>query len=241
MEGAKAYADHEKKSEIKDRGSRSVNDLLGWYEGVYQDTDGAIRGELNFIPGKSDWLLEAIKVNPSLVGLSINAKGQASRGKMDNKNVLIAESFDKVYSTDIVTEAAAGGEVVSLAASVTLEDEETKLEVEMTEEQTSWLQAEDKYKTNTALWLIAEKDEERRVATEKLTAIEQESTKRAIEEKLEKAPETWREYLKDKNPEDIEKFMEVLKREPAVAKETPPAVEPEKPKPGEEGYKPHFL
>ena len=151
LEGAKAYADHETKSELKDRGSRSIKDIVGWYDGVSQGADGEVNATLNFAPGNEN-LVEALKINPSLVGLSINAKGRASRGDVNGKKAHIAEAFDKLYSTDLVTEAAAGGEVTRMVASV-MEIEEANDDIKEGEPmedneklQASWLLAEMSYK-----------------------------------------------------------------------------------------------
>lgn len=244
MEGAKAYADHEKKSEIKDRGSRSIRDLVGWYSDVSQSNEGNIEGTLNFAPG-SERIVEMLKVNPSLVGLSINARGKASRGTVNDKRVLIAEAFEKLYSTDLVTEAAAGGEVTRMVASVTLDHDQddnpedtTITEVDMDEKErkefedyASWLLAEKDHNTNVATWLATE-------SSGMVSAIE--SVRRWLT--VEELPEKYREAASEMSMEGIEKFKEALKSEPAEKKNDVPAapakVEPE---PGNSDYQRKFL
>lgn len=243
MEGAKAYLDHEMKSEIKERGGRSVKDLIGWYSDVNQDVqDGSINATLNFVPGKSDWIVEALKVNPSLMGLSINAKGKASRGKIEDKSVMIAEAFDKVYSTDIVTEAAAGGEVTQMVASVTttIENDNIEESEEMTDEE-KWLVAEMKHNLDIATYLALE-------SKEKLGVIE-ESERRKVEdteswlkaERLEKVPADYKEVAGKLDIEGIDQLMEALSKAPAEVKGNPPASPGTEPKPGEEGYERKLL
>ena len=248
IEGAKAYIDHETKSEIKDRGSRSVKDLMGWYSDVYQGPEGEVRGMLNFAPG-SERIVEMLRVNPSLVGLSINAKGRASRGEVGGRKVMIAEAFDKLYSTDIVTEAAAGGEVTRMVASVTTEMEEEISEVKesMAEEDklmADWLIAEQAFE-------VSKRDEE--LSTIKWLAAEADHNKErkdAITEAVKELPEAHRDYMTsilEKLPtEEIEgevkRFVEVMKNEPPEKKnDTPAGAVAEGPKPGEEGYQRRFL
>ncbi len=245
MEGAKAYLDHEKKSEIKDRGSRSVKDMIGWYENVLQDTDGSIKADLNFIPGKSDWIVEALKANPSLMGLSINARGQASRQKIDGRSVLVAEAFEKLYSTDLVTEAAAGGQV-EMVASVTMDhdkESDTTKEKEMEEaekreyesklEAATWYAAEAQYKADVTTWLTLEGYHNGL----------QESTREWLKaERLVKVPEDFKGVAEDMDVPGIDKLMEALKNIPADKKDDAPGGgdKPEA-KPGEEGYERKIL
>jgi cation transport regulator ChaB len=249
MEGKKAYLDHEKKSEIKDRNSRSVKDVAGWYENVRQAEDGSVMGDLNLVETPmTEHVIKLAKANPSLVGLSINAKGKASRGKVDSKTAMIAETVERVYSTDIVTEAAAGGEMTRLVASVPLDiDNETETETRQGDNVTDddktlaeWLLAEGAEKMNRAksdldlaIYLAAEKDH---------ALVGVESTRRWLA--VESIPEKMRDTAaKLPTVEDIVKFAESLKSEPPdVQGDTPaPEPKPDEPKPGEEGYKPNFF
>lgn len=261
MEGKKAYLDHEKKSEIKDRQSRSVKDVAGWYSGVHQSTDSSVKGVLNLVETPAtEHVIRLAKANPELVGLSINARGKASRGKVNGADAMIAETVEKVYSTDIVTEAAAGGEMdMRLVASVLLDTEEIPMnEHEPTiEEQTKWYQAEwleaeriyneEKLMKETAEWLIAEarvKGAEEAV----LTASWYEA-----ESKYKSDVKVWLDSIMSEAakglPEDFElpevdvdakvAFIETLKK---VLPEKPGKSGPaDKKKPGEEGFKRNFL
>jgi len=169
---------------------------------------------------------------------------------VDGQAAMIAETVDRVYSTDIVTEAAAGGEMeaMRLVASVPLdiEDEEDtktlkeqgnmeeldKLKADHDEykRMSEWLVAERSYKADVASWIAAEN-------MTRVTAIE-EAEKQEV---LKDVPENIREVIKDQSKDDIVKLVEAMKQTPAKA-ETPPAGEQkESPKPGEEGYKRHFF
>lgn len=118
FEGGQAYADHPGKSESKDRPERSIRDLVGWYEGVKQESDGRLTANLKIV---QDWLrpviVAAATQNKSLAGLSINALGRTRMGNADGKNGVIVEAIEKHNSTDIVTQPAAGGRFESLLAS----------------------------------------------------------------------------------------------------------------------------
>lgn len=262
MEGAKAYIDHERKDEIKQRGGRSVRDIAGWYSDVYQDTDGTINGTLNFAPG-SERLVEMLKVNPALVGLSINAKGRATRGEIDGRKVMIAESFDKLYSTDLVTEAAAGGEVTRMVASVAMTHEEQEDNNNMEDTDlilAQWLLAEANHKiketNDTATYLFEEKmawlkgEQEYNRTKEWLDAelgVWINAEKAYINEKIESIPEAAREHVEkrlaeSKRPvEEIDGILQILKAAPPVRQDGGEVKKQEDKKPGEPGYKRHFL
>jgi len=247
MEGQRAYIDHETKSEIKERGSRTIDDMAGWYEGVYQESDGSIHAVLNMVETpRTEHAIKLAQANPNLVQLSINAKGKAVRGVVDNRKGMIAESFDKFYSTDLVCEAAAGGEITRMVASVTMdmeEDEELE-DTNMAEEDkdmAAWLVAEMKYKMDDmkykadyATWLAAEREH-------KMSTMEESIKEEKREKVLEEVPEHLREVLKDEEPEKIEKLLEAMKKAPAEKKNDTPSGDAEKPKPGEKGYKRNFL
>ena len=252
MEGKKAFLNHEKASEIKDRKSRSVNDVAGWYTQVKQDEDGAVKGILNLVETpQTEHVVKIAKANPELVGLSINAKGKASRGKVDSTDAMIAETVERVYSTDIVTEAAAGGEMgaMRLVASVTMDiDDDDKpptdktidnKEVEtMTDEEkasATWLIAEmkhtaDSFKTlaDTSGWLLAEKNFA--------------DGAKIIESLMEKVPEKMKPAAEGMDKDRLEKFIEAITAEPPEVKGNPPAGTPVPEKqPGEEGYERKLL
>ena len=263
MEGKKAYLNHETKSEIKDRASRSVNDVAGWYSGVHQSDDLSVKGTLNLVETpRTAHVIKIAQANPELVGLSINAKGKASRGKIDEKDAMIAETCERVYSTDIVTEAAAGGEMESMAmvagVQMDLEDEEITMPdtdtIKEAEDQTKWIQAEwleteriqETLMKETAGWLLAERDHKAAV-TEWL--IEEKHNKSAEARIVESYLEAERaEVLKDVPEGDlltslkeveVSKAREIIDGLKKIMPDKPAKSvfqEVEEKQPGEEGY-----
>jgi hypothetical protein len=118
FEGAKAYFDHPSKSELKERPERSIRDLAGWYEDVHPETDGRLTGTLHLISDTALPIIEAaVKRNPSLAGLSINALGNTRMGEIDGRKGVIVEAIVKANSTDIVTTPGAGGKFEMLMMS----------------------------------------------------------------------------------------------------------------------------
>ena len=76
-----------------------------------------------------------------------------------------------------------------------------------------------------------------------MSDIEKSTKAKVIESKLEEVPEHLRDAIKGivSEPEDIDKYLEALKSDPAEKKnDTPPAEDKPKAKPGEEGYVRHF-
>ena len=210
MENAPAFANHETKSEIKERGTRDIRDIVGWYQDPRQEGDGSIKATLNFSP-HADWLVRLIEANPALVGLSINAKGTASSGKTpEGKTAVIAESFTKLYSTDIVTEAGAGGEVVRMIASADIpENEEKEVEdLDIKDLTIDMLKAErpDLINAIEKSFSSGEEDkeevekvkEELEEAKKKISDYEEKETEAKINESIAKAeiPEPLRDHFK---------------------------------------------
>lgn len=115
--GAKQYVDHlDPEAQRKLNGMpRSVRDLAGriteaW---VTQNDDGrtVIRGKAKIA---QPWLWSLIESDPGLIGVSINAWGKSKPGTVEGRQARIVEGISKVGSVDWVTEAGAGGKVVSL-------------------------------------------------------------------------------------------------------------------------------
>lgn len=88
---------------------------FGWLEGVKEDTDGGLRGNLRFIPTheRAADLCWAAKNRPELFGLSHNASGKTRR---ENGREIV-ESIDAVHSVDLVADPAS---VSSLKESKTM-------------------------------------------------------------------------------------------------------------------------
>lgn len=252
MEGRRAYIDHEKKSEIKDRGSRSLKDVAGWYTEVRQESDGAIHGNLNLVETPlTEHAIKLAKANPELVQLSINAQGKAVRGEVNGKKGMIAESFDEFSSTDLVCEAAAGGEITRMVASVAMDHEQiehdktiqeandvTDEEKKAYEATASWLIAEGAYRARNesaavAEWIMAERSQ---------MSVVEAWLRSEREIKMGEVPEDYREVTEGMTNEQVGKFVEGLKKSPAIVKGNPPAASGEKePEPGQKGYKRKLL
>lgn len=247
-DGAKAYLDHEKKSEIKDRSSRSVRDVAGWYSDVHQTEDGSVMGKLNLVETpQTEHVIRLAKANPSLVGLSINAKGKASRGKVNETDAMIAETIERIYSTDIVTEAAAGGEMESMrmVASVTLDIAETETHDNVNAKESETVNEDER---RSAEWLMAESKYEiadlgKRISNyEWLGAeIEYNKTKSVLESKVQEVPEKLRPVVDGMTVGQIDRFLEAMKNELPVKKDDVPASDKKGPKPGEADYQRKIL
>lgn len=248
VEGLKCFANHPKDKKT-DPGNRSIRDLMGWYSNPKVEDDGSLTSDLNFLPG-NDHLVEALSLNPQLLGLSIHADGKVSRGKLDGKTCLIAESCEKFWSTDLVPEAAAGGTVdaVRMVASLCMENiDESEDDMEDDKLTASWLLAERDYrfaeaekkvgeyetKMTEVAWFSAESE----YNTREWLDAEQTHMREA---KIDEAPEQFRDYLRESGA-DVARFMEALKSEPATATGNPPATPAPVAKPGEAGFNRKFL
>ena len=120
FEQVKAYADHPSKSERKDRPERSVRDVVGYYQNArYQE--GAAYGDFRVVGKAQEWLWpliqETVKTGIPLVGLSINALGTGSKGKVEGQNATVVEAITHANSVDVVTDASAGGGFTHLLQS----------------------------------------------------------------------------------------------------------------------------
>lgn len=102
--------------------SKSVENIVGWYKDVeYQEGVGVV-GTLH-ICEDSDWLrlklrsaFDAGKVD--LVQFSIVASGSGKRQLVEGRVITYVESIDHVEFVDTVVDAAAGGRVLQLVASI---------------------------------------------------------------------------------------------------------------------------
>lgn len=121
FEGARAYADHPSKDEMRNRPERSIRDVVGWFESVTWDTnEQGIRGTFRVLES-ADWLRATLKSawdagKRDLLGFSINAMGTASSRPRADGSTLI-EAIEKVVSTDVVTTPGAGGRLLGVLES----------------------------------------------------------------------------------------------------------------------------
>jgi hypothetical protein len=124
--GTKMYVDHLDPEVVKRMNGmpRSVRDLGGRIVEAYlaENDNGqtVIRGKAKIA---QNWLWELIENDPEILGVSINAWGKSKPGQIDGREAQIVEGISKVGSVDWVTEAGAGGKVVSLVEAQ-LEQEE---------------------------------------------------------------------------------------------------------------------
>jgi len=119
FEGAKAFADHNDKT--------SVRDLVGWLSDVtWDEGKQAVVGNLHIV---APWLRELVQEaqrsgKPDLFGLSIRATGKTRVRRVGSRMVNYVESIETVKSVDVVTEPAAGGGFVQEASTRTKLQEE---------------------------------------------------------------------------------------------------------------------
>lgn len=209
--GAKQYVDHlDPEAQRKLNGMpRSVRDLAGriteaW---VTQNDDGktVIRGKAKIA---QPWLWSLIESDPGLIGVSINAWGKSKPGTVEGRQARIVEGISKVGSVDWVTEAGAGGKVVSLVeAQLNEEDEMDKAataEPADTEQETLTVESliEDHPEVVEELLALREDDAEAEEAEEEPEAEEAEDdedeTEQTVEALIEeRALELAREQLEE--------------------------------------------
>lgn len=136
FEGAAAYADHA----TEPRKGRSVTDKVGVFrEAVYGEHEtrgGKVKGiKARFkVMSKAlrETLLEAHDAGePDFLGFSIDALGKVSRKEHGGQVYEWVDAITKVNSVDVVTDPAAGGQVVRLVASADAEGDDmlTKEEI----------------------------------------------------------------------------------------------------------------
>ena len=120
FESKKAFADHATETEKRARPERSIRDVVGWFDSVRAEAKGLVARF--HILESADWLrtmlLDAYnRGRPDLVGFSIDAEGKVTARQHEGRRVRWVESIERVNSVDVVTEPAAGGELVRLVAS----------------------------------------------------------------------------------------------------------------------------
>ena len=114
------------------RASFSEN-VVGWFENArfekFKRPDGTtgegIVANFHVMEG-AQWLRDNLKDafengKHDILGFSIDAQGEVREGVIDGKTVNIVEKIDKVNSTDVVSEPAAGGTILRLVASVDID------------------------------------------------------------------------------------------------------------------------
>lgn len=131
FEGLRAFADHPDSVSEEIQPERSVRDMVGIYENArYDDGDDSIKADLRILR-PHQWLADTIDEliqigHADKIGLSINGQGQTQPWRMtqesgDDMDVNRVERFMRLRSTDIVTEAGAGGGFPQLLESARAE------------------------------------------------------------------------------------------------------------------------
>ena len=143
--GRKMYANH-LAPEAQKRLSgmpRDIQDVMGRIREAWLDSDegtgrAVVRGKVSI---SQPWLWNMVEHDPELLGVSLNARGNSRVGIVEGKQAKIVEGIADINSVDWVTEAGAGGRVVSLMEAQMAEDEGA--EGAETQDETSGQQADD--------------------------------------------------------------------------------------------------
>lgn len=101
-EGAKAFIDHPSKAEIKETGGvRPVGSWLGVFSNPFRQGN-SVKADLTIQKKHHDLMESIITLAPSGLGFSINARV----GVLNKNGTEVVESVKRLYSADLVTEAA---------------------------------------------------------------------------------------------------------------------------------------
>lgn len=101
VSGKKIYNNHISDDEMKkNRGVRSTNDLLGFYENGRIE-EGLPRADIRYLKHQSEFI-ESLMEAPETVGLSIVANGEMSYNK--STGIALGESLNTLFSVDLVTD-----------------------------------------------------------------------------------------------------------------------------------------
>jgi len=113
FEGAKMYADHPTVREDDELPERSIKEgsWVAVLKNVKCDSEGIVTGTAEII---EEWMKDKLsnlseKGLLGEMGVSINAIGSGSKGKINDKDTLIIERLEVARSVDFVTEPGAGG------------------------------------------------------------------------------------------------------------------------------------
>ena len=124
LDGSKCYLDHVSDEELKkNRGVRSVSDLIGIYENAHVH-DGLPRADIKYYKHKAE-LVESLMEHPDQVGLSIVASGKMSY----NQSTKIAEAYSliKLSSVDMVASPGSTSNMFESASGEKPDDLETQM------------------------------------------------------------------------------------------------------------------
>lgn len=117
-EGTPIFMDHPTLTEREERPVRSVRDLAGRLTGTAVYEDDGVYSDIEVYPHFGP-IIESMA---DAIGMSIRAAGQVEAGEAAGRSGLLVSSLDYIASVDFVTEAGAGGKVVSLLESARVND-----------------------------------------------------------------------------------------------------------------------
>lgn len=131
--GVNMYADHEidHQAQRKRAGVRSVRDLVGVIrEAWWDEASQSVKARATIL---REWVMEILRVDPTVMHVSINGVGNSKPGQISGRKANIVESIRVIKSVDLVSHGGAGGKIdrileslqeeASMALeSVTLED-----------------------------------------------------------------------------------------------------------------------
>ena len=113
FEGTRSFRNHPSKTEKADRPERDVRDITGYYTDVMQAADGSLKGNYHVVGEARTWLWpmieETVNGKTDLLATSINALGETTIGKVQDRDAVIVEAIKHSNSVDVVTTAGAGG------------------------------------------------------------------------------------------------------------------------------------
>lgn len=118
LEGARAFADHLTKSELRERAERSIRDMVGYYHGASVAPDGSVQARLRLLEHAA-WLGQLLAGalehgRGDLVGISIDALVDVDRSPGRPPTVV---GCQRLLSADVVTRPSAGGRIERMVAS----------------------------------------------------------------------------------------------------------------------------
>lgn len=139
FDGLRAFADHPDSVSEEIQPERTIRDMVGVYENArFHEADNTIRADLRILRSQawlSDTIDELLEIgHGDKIGLSINGRGQTTPERMrlaeagdEEVEVNRLQKFLELRSTDVVTEAGAGGGFTALLESARRAKETTNM------------------------------------------------------------------------------------------------------------------
>lgn len=139
FDGLRAFADHPDSVSEEIQPERTIRDMVGVYENArFNEDDKTVRADLRILRSQawlSDTIDELLEIgHGDKIGLSINGRGQTTPERMrlteagdEEVEVNRLQKFLELRSTDVVTEAGAGGGFSALLESARRAKETTNM------------------------------------------------------------------------------------------------------------------